>query len=336
MYFSDVNIEFHYYTVYFLAQRAGFSAADSWILACSSQFVDNNLIAYKIETDDGPYLSAATQNYGWWDKSYLNEVYLPFHFFPGTPDAYECRRKDGAQNPYNTTPNSPGVKKLLVEALKTKNLYRMGIALHTFADSYAHQNFSGKEEPWNALNASSVIPAIGHAQALKKPDDMCGVWSDPRIAVQDGLILNRERAQDCAKKIYRYLRIYLGKDPDDFSLILDYWDELLGKKGTEKPFDQRLYDYAIEWDIPPFKPGDWLDGALSLRDVSPEIGKIPQYDKLLWLKDAFVTRGLLNRKETVQAQDGFYRSHFYHWCEAAKEHKKTAHLILGPLIRDAD
>ena len=48
------------------------------------------------------------------------------------------------------------VKKLLIEGLKTRNLYRVGIAIHTYTDSWAHQNFSGLDEEWNTTESSSL------------------------------------------------------------------------------------------------------------------------------------------------------------------------------------
>ncbi|MFW5738001.1 MAG: DUF6765 family protein, partial [Spirochaetota bacterium] len=36
-----MNVEFHYYAVYYLAQQAGFSDEDARVLAHSSQYLDN-------------------------------------------------------------------------------------------------------------------------------------------------------------------------------------------------------------------------------------------------------------------------------------------------------
>ncbi|MCP3926762.1 MAG: hypothetical protein GY714_29735, partial [Desulfobacterales bacterium] len=81
-----MNIEFHYYTIYYLAKEAGFNHSDSKIIAYSSQFVDNNLIAYSIKTQKEIYKTKASQNYGFWDNSFPEEAYIPFHFFPGNTD----------------------------------------------------------------------------------------------------------------------------------------------------------------------------------------------------------------------------------------------------------
>ena len=95
----------------------------------------------------------------------------------------------------------------ITAALKTRNLFRIGIALHTYADSWAHQNFSGLLEDWNSVEKRSPVPAIGHAQAFRKPDDPGLMWSDPRLVPANAHIVNRDRVLAAARMIYKYLNL---------------------------------------------------------------------------------------------------------------------------------
>ncbi len=185
-----MNSEFHYYTTWFLAVKAGFSSSDAQRLSWACQYTDHHHRALAITTASGPVLSLPTQNYSFWDEDVIDQAYVPFHFFPaGTVTV--STRKDGARNPWEVRPNSPGVKQLLVAALKTRDLERIGIALHTFADSWAHQNFTARVDEFNRLDSTSPVPLPGHMQAGWQPDEWLTVWDDPRL--REPRVVNRER-----------------------------------------------------------------------------------------------------------------------------------------------
>ena len=58
---------------------------------------------------------------------------------------------DGKKNPLSTTPASPNATVVLKKALASGNPYLLGIALHTYADTWSHQNFTGMQEGWNSV-----------------------------------------------------------------------------------------------------------------------------------------------------------------------------------------
>ena len=64
-----MNIEFHYYIIHFLANQAGFPEEEAQLIAYSSQFVDHNIVSYRIEIAGKYYSTFPTQNYGFWDES---------------------------------------------------------------------------------------------------------------------------------------------------------------------------------------------------------------------------------------------------------------------------
>jgi len=218
--------DFHYFLTYSLAKMTEFDDAD--IIAYSSQFVDDNNEGWfqidgeasgfpeKIRSNGGNYYPIMTQSLS--PKSlnpYVQKyVYVPFHFLPGD-DNVEI---EGKKNPLSTTPNSEKVKMLLHSAFKsnvTYTPYRIGITLHTFADSWSHQNFTGIQEGWNSVYPwyhvfKSLVPNIGHAEAGHSPDVISEVWTDHRLGQE---VRNADRALKATGEIYRVLRYYSKKGP---------------------------------------------------------------------------------------------------------------------------
>ncbi len=332
-----MNIEFHYYIIYFLANRAGFSDEEAYTIAYSSQFVDDNIIIYEIQTGDTPFITKPTQNYGFWDRSYPNEVFLPFHFVPGGPrnstgnSGADGLRK-GGPNPFSCTADSRNSKDLFIGALKTRNLYRIGIAVHAYADTWAHQHFSGYLEKWNELDPSSVMPAIGHAQALKNPDTIEGIWEDPRMPVGNRVVRNRERFFKAARKIYKYFCVHNRRSFDDADDVLHRLSELIGPPGREKPAMERILDLIIEDGMTKYDRQEWLHSALTSIPTSEEI-LFKGYDKLLWARDEFFYKSRFLSRRPVPAKPNFYRSRLYAWYQAARDHVNAAQTIFGDLIR---
>ncbi len=328
-YTSCMNSEFHYYVIHLLALRAGIPESEAHTIACASQFVDNNIIAYAADTGHGLYTIRPTQNYGFWDESFPREVYAPFHFFPGDMNYPGAERRDGKRNPRNCTPDSPQVKELLVRALKTRNPYRIGIALHTYADSWAHQNFSGYNEDWNRVDEGLPIPAIGHAQVFTDPDGFGMVWEDTRLIPENRTIINLMRFITAAKKIYKYLCTYNRRGFEDVDDVIEGLKKITGS--GRKTAKERMLDFIIEGNMASYDRREWLSDALVLGTGEPDEAAYSGYDKLLWLKDALLYRSSLMQKEPVRAKANFSERPLYLFCEAAEEHKKAAGEILKNL-----
>lgn len=332
---TRLNLEFHYYILFIICREAGFDENQSRIISYSSQLVDNTLAGVRIDTEKGLYKSIPTQNYGFWDDYFPANVYLPFHFFPGDMDYEKAKRVDGRKNPFNTTPGSSNAKKLLVSALKTRNLYRVGIALHTFADTWAHQNFTAFDDPWNRLDEGSMIPSIGHAQALTNPDRINRRWRDPRLMEPFAEVDNFERYLLAARQIYKYLATYNKKPFDDYEVVVEKikWlcEDAIKSSSEVKP---RLYHYIIEEDIPEYNKYEWQHEAIFNHEVEPDDQDgLVGYDKISWFKDAFLYRTTLWPKPVFRARENFYESHYYYWNEAAKEHLETAKSIVSHLLK---
>jgi len=322
-----MNAEFHYYAVYFLCLRAGFAQVDARKVAHSSQYVDNAIHAYDVDDGGRRYRTQVTQNYIFWDDATLREIYLPFHFVPGDQKRAASERLDGRASRWTVTPDSPLAKELLVAALKTGNLYRIGIALHAYADTWAHQHFSGRVEEGNVMDPSSPLPPAGHLQALRSPDDAMGRWEDRRLVPGLSAVDNRARFLAAAGRIYRYLRTYLRQGFEEEELALEPLARLWRPQSGD--MKARIASFAVDLDVPAYDRRSWLSEA-GIRDETAEEGPFSGYDKYLWLKTELARRaGRGEGTRRVDTAGRFAGSELFLWNEAAREHRALALELLG-------
>ena len=202
-----MDIEFHYYMTYLTSAYAGLEPKDALTLAYASQYVDDNDIVCEVDKGKGSsYRNYISQTMNILKpKDTLFRIYPLFHFVPGDPMSKTAWRKDGKMHWLNTTPNSKNANQIMDAALETDDLYRIGIAVHTYVDTWAHQNFIGYYDDFNSMKTmlGSVAPNIGHADAGHNPDEPALVWRDPRLL--DERVDNRDRFLEAAKCLYEKL-----------------------------------------------------------------------------------------------------------------------------------
>jgi hypothetical protein len=320
-----MDIEFHYYITYILARKSGFSRVEAGVVAHSSQNTDDNTQQYCINfRKENQYLNIASQTM---DITKPNEkrkfIYPIFHFFPGDPHSATAARQDGLTNQFNTTPDSGNVRQMFEDALGSKNLYRIGIATHVYADSWAHQNFCGSMDDFNSMqNLESVfIPNIGHADAGHNPDKVCHQWEDGRLVPENCAIDNNQRFLEAAKKIYIAFRKTGDPNVGEHDLSAG-WDEL------KEPLSDAMRKTALM--------GDVLDAnqkarIKAYRQICPDI---PEYDKDAWRDAAFdMDPKQLDHFDKYWGRSDFWSSHWYLFQEAAKKHHEVSMAILEPLYR---
>ena len=293
--------DFHFYLIYALAKKAGLDSSD--LIAYASQFVDDNnegqfslgkeevFFPERVKASRGYYYPIMTQSLS--PKSldpYVQKyVYVPFHFLPGENHS-EIK---GMRNPLSATPNSKNAQTILSRAMESNDPYRIGIALHTFADTWSHQNFSGLREEWNAVYPwyvfKSLVPNIGHAEAGHSPDVISETWTDYRLAAKK--IENKQRAFEAVRVIYSALRDKSQRGPSFAELERDL-QSLIEEEG---------YDDRIK------KISDLL--------ADRHEGSIPSYSKDSWIDAA------LDKKEgEVVMKDQFPETHWYRFHQATKAH----------------
>lgn len=316
-----MNVEFHYYCLYYLARQAGLDERFSSILAASSQYVDASTSPQSFSTPREELSITVTQNYVFWDETVRRDMYLPFHFLPGAGKDRPGVSPSTLSNPYTVHPNGEIARELVIRAFKERDPFLMGIALHSFADTWAHQNFSGLVEEGNSIKTEASLlrlPPAGHLQALTQPDEPGRVWLDPRLPEHERRVDNSKRFLQAGRKIYRYLCVFNGRSFGDEDLVLEDLQSIWAGKSKE----ERLADYVIRWDLAPWNAREWPLEA-GARTGSSSLADIDGYATLSWAKSE-ILKSLGEKPPSHQVDSNFYTTSLYHWHEAALEHRKRA------------
>ena len=294
-----MQLDFHYCTTRVLAEKAGFSAEDAQIIAYASQYVDD-AVDHEIMNVDG-HLEILSRRFS--DKTFdpictahkgiqflrgiqeevQNKIYIPFHFLPELENSPEMI----------VTQNCSLSKRLVYQSLaeiskttgeqRVMNLVRFGITLHTYADSWAHQNFSGKYNSkdndirnitifkngqWKKIPLLSQLeynslPDIGHAEASSFPDQSHLKWS--YIKEANGKTYERDNSilfLDAAEQIFNIIKGIKSEN---------IWIDIKSKLFECYSFDTELIE----------------DKFKKFQKVFPEIGFY--YDEKQWRQEALLT-----------------------------------------------
>ena len=206
-----MQLDFHHGVMYVLSRLAGFPQEHANVIAYSSQYVDDAINSGFIKFRNHPLFYRISTAHGIMDARNTDEQanqhsWIPFHFLPGgqTGDATAdlgfvakliCRQ------------NSDLAKEMVSECIRCKNdyngLHRLGITMHVYADTWAHQGFAGIKHKVNKVqnlrdkdspdpisklvgpieDAADRIKSIvldefplGHGAALSCPDQPYLTW----------------------------------------------------------------------------------------------------------------------------------------------------------------
>lgn len=328
-----MDIEFHYWITGLIAYRSGFKKEDAFKIAYSSQYVDENDVCRKIidRSKNKSYRNYISQTMNILKpKKELMRIYPIFHFIPGEPDADSARRRDGKMHLLNTTPNNRTANEFLDEAFKASEdtrLYRIGISSHSFADTWAHQNFVGWYDYFNNIGLD-IKPDIGHANAEHHPDWVGHKWVDNRLVEQD--INNRNRFLSAAKALFeKYCQYRKSQGKADKRLNWEKLEkeliEIQAKTYTGniiKYRDDRIAKYKEILKWPEFDEKDWFDKAIitkvhGLKDSDDGI-----LSKFTIFQDDYYWREDMNKEETD----------WYRFQEAVKQHERLGIKLLSPIF----
>lgn len=241
-----MNINFHYAAIKVIAGHAGFSDEETEVIAYSSQFVDDASMHEPINLDRDPGVPGIRFERGEFDPictahkdiDYLTNitkpraherVYVCFHFIPSFKGQSRYKKFRQAMK------DGPFARKLVKDALdelsaipgeyRTRGLIRLGIALHSYADTWAHQGFSGyrnsedndirsvriKEgSTWKKVGLASwfvsyAAPDLGHAEAGALPDRSDVSWDCKPAKVKE-MRSNTTEFLDASEAILTLLR----------------------------------------------------------------------------------------------------------------------------------
>ena len=312
-----MDIEFHYYITFIVALRVGYNPHDAYLIAYSSQYTDDNDKRFEIsEETPNSYHNYISQTLNILKPAEdLLRIHPVFHFLPGTKDEVfvdSGRRRDGKLHLLNTIPNNQNARLLLKEALDSKNLYRIGIATHMYSDTFAHQNFVGYKDSFNAMKGlfEKVIPYIGHAEAEYKPDWPALSWEDKRLIPSHSKIGNKQRFLDAASSLFKEYCGSLGRSPSspEIKNLITELDKAIGEEDkTNQLSKNRIDRYKT------LIGDDFIE-----------------YNKEAWFKEA-VDRKLGFFKWVYSWKENYKMGSWFQFQESVKTHQQVA---LEKLKRD--
>jgi len=251
-----MQIDFHHGTIYVLARIAGFSKEDSERLSYASQYVDDAVHGGLIHFENGALFKRSITAHKALDMKNLDlsdnlDIWLPFHFLPGNVE--DAAQSKSFIHRLVAKPNSPVAQSMIDEAIrqadKPYGFHRFGLALHVYADTWAHQGFAGiiheinevedpkelkskKKVSWtrkilDSLRAGvndiidDVAPPIGHGRACTLPDLPYISWSYTDGRGEKHSRDNGKCFREAAEHILEVMRRYLGADTRQASNALD-------------------------------------------------------------------------------------------------------------------
>ena len=261
-----MQIDFHHAVTYIACRLAGMEHPQADIVAHAAQYVDD-------ATNDGPLDFSTGQRYVRVtsahktldisinaDRADNRLVWVPFHFLPGNEIPAQARTPDEIfLGRMVCKPNSllaqTMVKDCILKQTLPFSLHRFGIALHTYIDTWAHQQFVGMISDFNRLDSIAIDPdpayayapifedltsssmrvkqfvaghlPVGHAAAVTFPDMPFLRW---RFIRQNGERVVRDNPTDflnAAVGMFNMARRYVQADPSLDGIDLPDGDKAL-------------------------------------------------------------------------------------------------------------
>jgi hypothetical protein len=183
-----MDLNFHYHVTHTAAREAGFNAAQAIKIAQAARYVDENKDAQCPSVQSTGELFRANTAF-WSDRASIKkilEIWPVFHFLPGDFSKIVNKIKidpDVNSTAYNLICGTgSSMSKIIVEEAKyyatSRNfddiaLYRIGIAMHVLADTFAHQRFAGfpdrRINDINKVRLTGIQPQDGLDEAHWSP-----------------------------------------------------------------------------------------------------------------------------------------------------------------------
>jgi hypothetical protein len=200
-----MQIDFHHSVTYIASRSAGFTHEEAEKIAYAAQYVDDAVNDGTVCFDNKAMYTRISSAHKTIDPENLDDtknhlVWLPFHFLPGNGGIEEKGEiSDHFLEKIICLPGktSPIARDMLETMLAVKDkqnaLHRLGITMHVYADTYAHQGFAGVLNEINEVDdpketshsgvfsgdlgnilgswiAEKVVPPLGHGRAQIFPD----------------------------------------------------------------------------------------------------------------------------------------------------------------------
>jgi len=296
-----MQIDFHHTITYVCARMAGFEHDAADIIAYSAQYVDDATNAGIVKFNNGALYSRVSSAHTTFDmKHHMNrlenhQVWVPFHFLPGNlGKTVRYTHKGGFHQKLVCKPDSPISRDMLDMTIKdykkAYSLHRLGIAMHVYADTFAHQGFAGIIHPvnevydlklenekldWDDTLKYQIITKrfpMGHGAALECPDKPYLKWSykngikGSKRVVRDNTEIFISAVQAMVGQLMRY-RYELKMDIPNYNQT--YEDKIRENfiTFTDQDGEKRHH----KW-LDSIKNGNFSFGAVDLEYIPKGIG----------------------------------------------------------------
>ncbi len=306
--------DFHYSVVKILAVKAGFEEDDAQTIAHASQYTDDATTHFPVRVTNPPDFIREHPRYRRNKQTFdpvctahklfglaegireevQKEVYVSFHFVPAKDFSglNSIRHKH-----YVTKANGELANELVGEAVnevknssreeRTRKLIKLGLVLHSYADTWSHQGFSGIHSPFNDirelkrkkgndwdLSWYGYRPDIGHAEADHCPDATHLEWKYQYDETNNTVNAKTHRKnfeifEEAAQNLFRYLCEANNEASSD--VLWDGFKDDLAyclKKPTQDSgefkkdaFNQKFQDIELYYD-----EDIWKNNALNNKD----------------------------------------------------------------------
>lgn len=283
-----MQLDLHYYGTAVIAQAAGFAPDQARLIAYADQYVDDAADDEVLGVGGARFTRVRTAHYGlkMFTARTEADIHLPFHF---PPAGYV----GGGMAGYRVAADSALARELVAVAMREPSpvlrLCRLGVALHTYADTFSHEGFSAwmekgndvahievdKNGRWQPLGLAELpldlLPLMGHFQAGFLPDEPYRVWRYRRPADGDEAPpITRDNPAiylAAVDAIYARLREAAGGDPGpDWPDTRARIAALLPQGGTDRQRRAQLWIAAFPglfadpaWQ---YDPQRWRERAL--------------------------------------------------------------------------
>jgi len=215
----------HHAGTYVTARLAGFGHGEAEIISYAAQYVDDATNDGPIQFSDSAYLYARIASaHSMIDYSNLVQVknhlaWIPFHFLPGNGLLPSDASPDGGEiGKLSCRPDSPIARDMIRMAFrdhdKPRRLHRLGIAMHVYADTFAHQGFIGALSEGNrAENVTSGIPEVDkQIHDATKKELTQRIWTKIK-AIAQLVSTSVQVAIREHKSPFKYWQDFLSKNP---------------------------------------------------------------------------------------------------------------------------
>jgi hypothetical protein len=264
-----MQIDFHHAVTYVCARCAGFEDKDASTIAYAAQYVDDATNSGLVRFDNGAMFRRISSAHKLFDYRNFRElanydVWIPFHFLPGNGGLPAGKDPSGGFiEKLICRADSPIAREMVQECVRQAavcyGLHRLGITMHVYADTWAHQGFAGVNHRINEAQnlrdgegkadfhvldrlksylIGETMP-LGHGAVLGNPDKPFKRWGYTNGRGEEIFHHNPKAFLLAADGMCQVMQNYLGDEPigllsADRAIILQLFEHFTDNSGRAR------------------------------------------------------------------------------------------------------